>query len=98
MSELVDRSTIEGIVGAKRSQTEHLGRAVSAEHQVYILHSRDCIEAVTARGSDLRACPFSTALDSGIDGEAWREYQDIVVTLTVDDGDLVPIFEEGRRS
>lgn len=63
MSELVDASQIEAIVGARRHPTEHLGRAVPEEQQVYILHSQKCLDS----GRDLRECPYSLALDRGID-------------------------------
>ena len=63
MSNLVPPSEIEGIVGAHRHAVSHFGRAVSSEQTVYILHSRECVDS----GVDLRDCPFSVALDKGID-------------------------------
>lgn len=91
MSQLeTEAKTIE-VVGIPRQATEHMGRAVSAEQRVYILHSQECKNS----GIDLRECPFSIALDDGIDPDVWREYEDIPVTLAIDEkfGDLVPKLE-----
>ena len=63
MSELVHPDRIEEIVGAKRRATDHIARAVSAEQEVYILHSQECRDGTP----DLRTCPFSIALDQGIE-------------------------------
>lgn len=84
MSNLVPADQIEAIVGAARHPSEHIGRAVSVEQQVYILHSRECKES----GIDLRDCPYSVALDLGIDSEEWPVDQP--VRLRVVDGFLVP--------
>lgn len=84
MSDPVDPSKIEGIVGATRHPTEHIARAVSAEQTVYILHSAECL----SYGFDLRGCPFSTALDRGIDVTVWVE--DEPLTVAVVGGRLVP--------
>lgn len=97
MSDLVDPGTIEKIVGARRHQSEHLGRAVSAEGKVYVLHSRDCVGS----NIDLRECPFSVALDKGIEApavwSAWERAQDVTVYLrTVGGGFLYP-FVIGER-
>lgn len=88
MSRIESAKKIEGIVGAKRHATDHLGRAVSVEHRVYILHSQECV----ASGIDLRDCVYSDALDIGIELLVWAEFQDIAVTLRIDDeyGDLTP--------
>lgn len=69
MSDLVDPQEIERIVGIRRHPTEHYGAAVSAERKVYILHSEECL----ATYSDLRDCPFSLALDRGINLDEWIE-------------------------
>jgi hypothetical protein len=84
MSDRVDAELIEGLVGVERHPIEHWGRAVSAEQRVYILHSQQCIDAVP----DLRDCPFSWALDLGIDVERWVE--DEPVRLAIEDWYLVP--------
>ena len=93
MTKLEDPSKIEAIVGAKRHQTEHIGRAVSAEQQVYILHSVECVEEIIARGSDLRACRYSQALDSGIDMGLWEGFEDVplVLAISTEWGDLEPV-------
>jgi len=92
MSILEDPKHIENIVGALRHATEHLARAVSAEEHLYILHSTECVQT----GIDLRECPYSVALDLGIDKVLWRFEQDRVVVLTIcsDKGDLLPGLAE----
>jgi hypothetical protein len=72
MTALVDPSEIESIVGIERHPTRHYARAVSDEQTVYILHSHRCKDS----GIDLRECPFSVALDRGIDMDIWGAYQD----------------------
>ena len=62
MTELVDPSEIEKIVGVPRHPTEHWAKAVSSEERVYILHSVACLES----SEDLRSCEYSRALDNGI--------------------------------
>lgn len=86
MSDLVPASEIEARVGARRHALAHLGRAVSAEQTVYILHSRACIDT----GIDLRSCDYSHALDRGIDLVDWQHHQDRVVTLQHQHGYLMP--------
>ena len=86
MSEIVPASKIEGIVGAERHPTEHIGRAVSSEQTVYILHSRECIDS----GIDLRDCPFSVALD---DYGVWGGRDDESVVLRIVDDALEPADE-----
>lgn len=94
MTNIVPSSEIEGIVGASRHPTDHIARAVSAEHAlrvdgselllvVYILHSQACLESC----GNLRNCSFSLALDRGIAG-IWPEDQPIVVDIV--GGRLVP--------
>lgn len=87
MTDLVPSSDIEAIVGADRHPDRHLARAVSAEQTVYILHSRHCLES----GIDLRACPCSRALDSGIDLDEWHFHEDQPgVPVVIEDERLVP--------
>jgi hypothetical protein len=98
VSELVDPTGIEAIVGVSRHATEHYGRAVSAEQRVYILHSAECRDS----GRDLRECPFSIALDRGIEHDlprpGWRSVQDRPVRLEIAAGYLVPDFETYRAA
>jgi len=84
MSDLVPADRIEAIVGAARHATDHIGRAVSYEATVYILHSQECRDS----GVDLRECPYSLALDLGIDLSAWVE--DAPVRLAIVDDLLMP--------
>lgn len=90
MAELVPADQIEGIVGVDRHATEHWGRAVSAEETVYILHSQECQDSDV----DLRRCPFTLALDRGIQHylpwSGWRHVQDRPVRLEIFQGFLVP--------
>ena len=67
MSDIVPADQIEEIVGATRHGTDHLARADSAAQTVYILHSQECRDATP----DLRTCPFSIALDGGIEPDEW---------------------------
>lgn len=87
MSDLVDASQIERIVGVKRHRQAHYGRAVSAEQTVYILHSQRCLDS----GIDLRDCRFSRALDQGIRPSSWEGHEDVPVGLGVWQDRLVPI-------
>lgn len=84
MTVQVPASLIERSVGVKRRQVEHVARAVSAEQTVYILHPHEC----SARYDDLHDCPWSLALDEGIDPAEW--IWDVPVTVRVRDGLLVP--------
>ena len=86
MSELVPGDQIEKIVGAPRRNSQHLARAVSAEQTVYILHSHQCKMST----DDLRECPFSLALDRGIDEGEWSDWEDQPVQVLVRDQRLVP--------
>ena len=91
MTNLVDPSHIERIVGARRRLSTHVGRLVTAEDTVYILHSTDCL----TEHPDLRDCPYSRALDLSL-GEHWRApdlwaaCRDEPVTLAIYRGLLVP--------
>jgi len=62
MTQLVPADQIELLVGALRSPIDHLGRADEIDQTFYILHSAICLENYP----DLRACPYSIALDKGI--------------------------------
>lgn len=87
MTQLVPEH-IERIVGVKRDQELHYGRAVSAEQTVYILHSKECVDS----GIDLRDCPFSLALDLGISLDVWAGHEDMPVELVVlSCGELAPL-------
>jgi hypothetical protein len=79
VTDVVDGDKIEAIVGVPRDPYEHWGKAVSAEQRVYILHSIVCLGI----NSDLRNCPFSRALDDGIDLTRWVE--DVPVRLRIED-------------
>lgn len=89
MSDLVPTGDIERIVGARRHQDKHYGRAVSSEQTVYILHSKECLDSDV----DLRDCLFSIALDRGISPNRWADFEDVPVELWVSAGDgrLVPM-------
>lgn len=83
MTDLVDATDIERIVGVPRHATLHLGRAVTAECRVYILHSEECRQ----RNTDLRACAYSFALDHGEQGpEYWPLDQPLTLSLDVQHG------------
>lgn len=84
MTRLENPNRIEHIVGALRDPEQHIARAVSAEQRVYILHSHECIQS----GRDLRECPYSLALDRGIDLDLWTE--DEAVFIVIDNGRAVP--------
>lgn len=79
MSALVPPEDIEAIVGVSRRKAEHVGRLVSAEQRLYILHSQNCVDS----GVDLRDCMFSVALDRGVDVDRWVEFEDQPVKLWV---------------
>jgi hypothetical protein len=81
-------ASIEQKLGMKRDLVEHLAIAVSAEQRVYILHSQQCVDS----HPDLRKCPFSIALDLGIDEDAWCLSEDRPVLLSIcpDNDDLLP--------
>lgn len=79
MSDLVPTDHIERIVGARRHILDHIGRAVSAEQTVYILHSQWCLNL----GGDPRKCPYSLALDRGINVAEWAGFEDQPVKLWI---------------
>lgn len=77
---MTDAEILEHFGGADaRHRTRHTAKAVSAEQRVYILHSWDCKNNVR----DLRSCPYSAALDHGIDIERWAPHEDKVVFCEV---------------
>lgn len=84
MADLVPADRIEEIVGARRHDTKHMGRVVSAEKRIYVLHSRACVDS----GIDLRECEFSRALDA-TQVRPWEWTPDVAMALDVDDGTLV---------
>ena len=90
MSDLVSPSEIEQIVGAHRHSHQHLGRAVSDEQTVYILHSQRCKDS----GIDLRECDWSLALDRGIDPGDWMDYEDRPVVLAFRRQRLFPVVTD----
>lgn len=92
MSEIVPSDEIEKVVGVQRHPTRHYARAVSDEQIVYILHSQECRDMY----DDLRDCPWSLALDRGIDEHDWSDCEDRPVLVRVRDGRLIPDWGEGR--
>lgn len=95
MSNLVPAEQIEQAVGARRHAHQHLGRAVSAEQTVYVLHSQRCKDT----GRDLRDCLFSQALDNGIDQDVWSGHEDKAVRVTITRSQrLVPVTPETKWS
>lgn len=97
MSELADPKRIEAVVGVKRASV-HVARIVTTEERLYILHSHACV----AQRRDLRECPYSLALDKGIDPEVWVGHHDVPICITIDpDGRLIPAsgwVEEPRET
>jgi hypothetical protein len=92
MPDLVPAQDIERIVGVKRHGWAHIGRAVSAEQRVYILHSQRCLDS----GIDLRECKYSVALDDGIDLDDWGEWEDMPVFLQVQPPGRLGVAGGGR--
>lgn len=88
----VPADKIETLVGAKRHQHRHIARAISLEQTVHILHSAEC----RTRYPDLRDCPYSIALDQGIDLTRWQGYLDRPIVVTRRDGELVPAPWDAR--
>ncbi|OZC88338.1 hypothetical protein CH282_09420 [Rhodococcus sp. 06-418-1B] len=88
MSDIVPADDIEKIVGAPRHHKHHYGRAVSEEQRMYILHSQRCL----ATYQDLRQCPYSIAMDRGIDVDYWwLGCEDMPVVLAIRGPHLVPL-------
>ena len=87
MTQLVPKDQIEKIVGVKRSQTFHYGKAIVDAEEFYILHSQDCRESV----ADLRKCIYSLALDKGIDDDSLLDGK--VAMLAVKHGLLKKVID-----
>lgn len=88
MSDLVPAEEIEQTVGARRHAHQHVGRAISSEQTVYVLHSAKCRDS----GIDLRDCEWSLALDRGIDLADWADHQDRPVVLALRHERLYPVM------
>lgn len=87
MSDRVPTEDIERIVGVERHEWAHIGRVVTDDQRIYVLHSQHCFYT----HDDLRACRYSTAMDQGLWPEAWEDWEDTPVFLDIDeDGYLVP--------
>lgn len=87
VTDLVPTDQIEQIVGVTRHPTKHYVRAVSSEHMMYILHSRECLDS----GIDLRYCAYSHALDVGLDADLWNRHEDQPVEIRIEHTRLVPV-------
>lgn len=88
VADLVPADQIERAVGARRHPYQHLGRAVSSEETVYVLHSEKCRDS----GIDLRECEWSLALDRGIDLADWQGHEDRAVVLAFRHERLFPVL------
>lgn len=89
MTELVNPDMIERIVGHERHDHLHIARMVEAEQKLYVLHSRECKNSTP----DLRQCPFSLALDKGLDPDIWdgiTEHEINALAISVKTGQLYP--------
>ena len=86
MTELIDPSEVERLVGAYRHPTAHLCRADSFHEATYLLHSKACLDS----GIDLRTCEYALAQDNGIDTDVWEGREDEVVLVVISDSHLVP--------
>ncbi len=94
MTDLVDPTKIEQIVGAQRHPTEHLAKAITDTQIVYILHSQECLGS----GIDLRECPYSKSLDEhGLEPLNWAACEDRTVTLEIVGGVLLPLIPGGLK-
>jgi hypothetical protein len=93
MSELVGADEIEDLVGYKRHVAIHVGRAESETGTLYILHSKECKSTTP----DLRECPYSIAMDRGINMSVWRQFMDIPVMLVIEFDHLVPMGKLSTR-
>ncbi|AKJ72641.1 hypothetical protein PP301_gp081 [Gordonia phage GMA2] len=97
MTEKVPADQIENIVGAKRHQTQHIGRLIGPEGDgnLYILHSQECRDEF----EDLRDCPFSLVLDwYGVFTSAWDGKRDVPVVLDIFfPFGVIPWIEENRE-
>jgi hypothetical protein len=91
MTERVPAEQIEQVVGAPRHPFRHIARA-SAEQTVYVLHSQMCKDMTP----DLRECPFSLALDNGINEYDWADMYDRPLRVMINEGQLVPVHNGGQ--
>jgi len=89
MTELVDPSKIEELVGVNRHAEWHYVRAVDDEQIVYILHSQECVDSTP----DLRDCPYSQALDHGLPA-GWDFYLDRPVRAVLEPSYSYPATEK----
>jgi len=93
MTNIVPAEDIEALVGAARHPTLHQARVDTQDtEQVYILHSQKCIDRYGLRPDDIRSCPFSKALDNGIEDYEWADHYDQPVVVTV----MYDMFDGGR--
>lgn len=82
MSDLVPKDIIEAMVGTERQETVHMARASTKVNRVYLLHSAECLKEY---GHDLRDCPFSLAMDKGIDTELWEGCLGVPTAVRISD-------------
>lgn len=87
MTELIDPSEVERLVGAYRHPTDHLCRADSFHEATYLLHSKACLDS----GIDLRTCEYALAQGNGIDTDVWDGRMDAPVLVAIVDARLVPL-------
>lgn len=79
MTEKVPADQIEKIVGVKRDPVRHIGRAVSSEKKVYVLHSEACLSFYENVQKD---CRYAVALENGIREKDWKGFEDRPVVLS----------------
>lgn len=98
MSELVDPTQVATIFGIERHETDHYGHAITDTEEVFILHSAEC----RATTPDLRDCPYSVALDRGIEHPlpwtGWRRVLDTPIRLEIAHGYLMPDFTQWKAA
>lgn len=83
MTNRVPKEDIELKVGRRRDPIRHYGKLRTDDWLMYILHSQECVDSF----EDLRECPYSLALDRGVDELEWPT--DVTVHLGISDGSLV---------
>ena len=87
VTNLVDPSDIEIIVGAKRDETFHIGWFNSPGGIFYILHSQQCVSSEP----DLRDCEYSKSLDEHwVDVLEWTE--GVPRFIKLGDGQIEPMW------
>lgn len=90
MAELMGVTELRSVFkDIERPEGDHLGYARSEVEAVYVMHSRACLR--TPHQGSLLDCEYSLALDEGIDTERWKDHQDTVVKIEIEDGRLVPV-------